>query len=57
MTFSPLRFDVAPHDFEKLVVEIAVPAGLPAGDYELTLALGDDEPDLPLHFTVLAPAA
>ena len=53
VTFSPPLFDVAPHDFEKLVVQIAVPADLPPGDYGLILALGDDEPDLPMHFTVL----
>lgn len=53
VTFSPPLFDVAPHDFEKLVVQIAVPADLPPGDYGLILALGDDEPDLPMRFTVL----
>lgn len=56
VTFSPQLFDVAPHDFEKLVVQITVPAGLAAGGYELVLALGDGEPDLPMRFTVL-PAA
>lgn len=53
VTFSPTLFDVAPHDFEKLVVQIAVPADLPPGDYGLILALGDDEPDLPMRFIVL----
>ena len=54
VTFAPTLFDVAPHDFEKLVVQVTVPAGLAAGSYELVLALGDDEPDLPMRFTVLA---
>ncbi|MEO8523811.1 MAG: hypothetical protein ABI460_03730 [Caldimonas sp.] len=56
VTFSPRQFDVAPRDFEKLVVQVELPVDLPEGGYELTLALGDDEPDLPVAFTVL-PAA
>ena len=56
VAFTPQSFDVAPHDFEKLVVQVAVPAELPEGGYELTLALGEDEPDLPINFAVL-PAA
>lgn len=57
VSFMPPSFDVAPHDFEKLTVLVTVPADLPGGGYELTLALGADEPDLPLRFTVLPPAA
>lgn len=53
VSFSPQLFDVAPHDFEKLVVQVPLSADLPAGGYELTLALGDEEPDLPVSFTVL----
>jgi hypothetical protein len=52
VTFFPPRLDVAPHDFEKLVVQVAVPAEIPEGFYELILALGDDEPDLPMTFLV-----
>jgi hypothetical protein len=56
VSFTPTSFDVAPHDFEKLTVLVTVPADMPDGGYELTLALGVDEPDLPLRFTVLPPA-
>lgn len=53
VAFSPPQFDVAPHDFEKLIVQVNLAADLPAGGYELTLALGEEEPDLPVSFTVL----
>ena len=56
VAFFPTHFDVAPHDFEKLVVQVTAPAHLPEGRYELTLALGEDEPDLPMFIQVL-PAA
>lgn len=52
--FSPERFEVAPHDFEKLTVTVGVPAEAPAGDYELLFALGDAEPDLKMVFAVTA---
>lgn len=56
--FTPGLFDVAPRDFEKLTVYVPVPADAPEGPYEVILALGDQEPDLPMGFTVLpAPAA
>lgn len=57
LAFFPAQFDVAPHDFEKLVVQLSVPAHLPEGRYELILALGDDEPDLPMSIQVLPAAA
>lgn len=57
LAFFPAQFDVAPHDFEKLVVQLTVPAHLPEGRYELILALGDDEPDLPMSIQVLPAAA
>ena len=50
--FSPLAFEVAPHDFEKLTVTVSVPADAPTGDYEVVFALGDDEPDLLMAFAV-----
>ena len=54
IAFSPQAFEVAPHDFEKLTVTVAVPADTPAGDYEVVFALGDDEPDLKMGFAVVA---
>jgi hypothetical protein len=55
--FTPGLFDVAPRDFEKLTVYVPVPPDAPEGAYEVILALGDQEPDLPMAFTVLpAPA-
>lgn len=51
--FTPGLFDVAPRDFEKLSVYVPVPADAPEGLYEVVLALGDQEPDLPMTFTVL----
>lgn len=50
--FSPAGFEVAPHDFEKLTVTVDVPADAPAGDYDVVFALGDDEPDLRMGFSV-----
>jgi hypothetical protein len=50
--FGPECFEVAPHDFEKLTVTVSVPADTPPGDYEMILALGDDEPDLTMAFAV-----
>jgi hypothetical protein len=55
-TFEPAELNVAPHDFEKLVVRLDVPVDAPPGVYELILALGDDEPDLPMSFQVMPPA-
>jgi hypothetical protein len=55
--FDPEEFDVAPRDFEKLTVFIAVPAQAPVGAFELVLALGPDEPDLKIAFAIAAPAA
>lgn len=55
--FSPGLFDVAPRDFEKLTVLVPVPADAPEGAYEIILALGPNEPDLPMAFTVLKAAA
>ena len=52
--FSPAAFDVAPHDFEKLTVTVAVPAEAAPGDYEVVFALGDSEPDLKMAFAVTA---
>jgi hypothetical protein len=52
--FAPERFDVAPRDFEKLTVFVAVPEGTPVGSYELILALGPEEPDLRIGFGVVA---
>lgn len=54
-TFEPTELNVAPHDFEKLIVRLDVPADAAPGVYELILALGDDEPDLPMSFQVLPP--
>ena len=51
--FAPGLFDVAPRDFEKLTVYVPVPQDAPEGAYEVILALGDQEPDLPMAFSVL----
>lgn len=51
--FGPERFDVAPHDFEKLTVTVSVPPDVPAGDYEVVYALNDSDPDLKLAFAVM----
>lgn len=55
--FAPERFAVAPRDFEKLTVFIAVPEDAPAGGYELVLALGPEEPDLRIGFDVAVAGA
>jgi hypothetical protein len=55
VTFFPPQFDVAAHDFEKLVVQVSTPREIPEGFYELILALGEDEPDLPMTIRVLPP--
>lgn len=52
--FSPAAFDVAPHDFEKLTITVAVPADATPGDYEMLFALGESEPDLRMAFAVTA---
>jgi hypothetical protein len=52
--FAPGVFDVAPRDFEKLTVFLPVPEDMPAGAYELVLALGPQEPDLTIAFAVVA---
>ncbi|MBA3812814.1 MAG: hypothetical protein H0X27_14430, partial [Caulobacteraceae bacterium] len=52
--FKPGDLSVAPKDFEKLTVFVAVPAQAPCGHYEVILALGPREPDLPLAFEVTA---
>lgn len=52
--FKPGDLSVAPKDFEKLTVFVAVPAQAPGGHYEVILALGPREPDLPLAFEVTA---
>ena len=53
--FEPPHFDVAPRDFEKLTVFVMLPVNASPGHYELVLALGPNEPDLPLAFDVVAP--
>jgi hypothetical protein len=50
--FAPAAISVAPKDFEKLTVFVAVPEKAAPGRYEITLALGPDESDLPLVFDV-----
>jgi hypothetical protein len=52
LSFKPATLDIAPQDFEKLTVAIAVPETTPAGSYELTLALGPKQPDLSLAIDV-----
>lgn len=52
--FKPGELLVAPKDFEKLTVFVALPAAVPAGQYDVILALGPKEPDLPLTFEVTA---
>lgn len=52
--FLPATFSVAPRDFEKLTILIDLPENTPAGRYELVMALGPQEPDLPLLFDVVA---
>jgi hypothetical protein len=54
VTFAPQTLTVAPKDFEKLTVFVAVPDSTAAGRYDLVLALGPAEPDLPLSFDVVA---
>lgn len=52
--FTPGEFVVAPKDFEKLTVFVAAPEGAPPGRYDVILALGPREADLPLSFEVVA---
>jgi hypothetical protein len=52
VSFAPATLNVAPRDFEKLTVFVAVPEGAHAGRYEITLALGPREADLPLVLEV-----
>ena len=51
--FTPGEFVVAPKDFEKLTVFVSPPADAPAGRYDVILALGPREADLPLSFEVV----
>jgi hypothetical protein len=53
--FEPVQFDVAPRDFEKLTVFVPVPDDTPAGNYQVVLALGPEEPDLTIAFAVIRP--
>jgi hypothetical protein len=53
--FEPAQFDVAPRDFEKLTVFVPVPEDTPAGNYQVVLALGAEEPDLAIAFAVVRP--
>jgi len=53
--FTPKSFSVAPKDFEKLTVIVAIPETAAAGRYDLILALGPSEPDLPLSFEIALP--
>jgi len=55
--FEPPHLDVAPRDFEKLTVFATLPLNAAPGHYELVLALGPNEPDLPLAFDVVVPEA
>jgi hypothetical protein len=50
--FAPAAINVAPKDFEKLTVFVTVPENAAPGRYEVTLALGPNEADLPLVFDV-----
>jgi hypothetical protein len=50
--FIPANLDVLPRDFEKLTVSVTVPENAAAGRYDLILALGPSEPDLPFTFEV-----
>ena len=52
LRFTPSMLDVAPKDFEKLTIVIAVPDKAPPGSYEVTLALGPEHPDLALLLDV-----
>lgn len=51
--FTPGEFVVAPKDFEKLTVFVSAPADAPVGRYDVILALGPREADLPLSFEVV----
>ena len=51
--FTPKSFSVAPKDFEKLTLSVAVPGAAASGRYDLILALGPKEPDLPFSFEVV----
>jgi hypothetical protein len=53
LRFTPSMLDVAPKDFEKLTVEIAVPDKAPLGSYEFMLALGPEQPDIALVLDVI----
>lgn len=54
VSFVPAKLTVAPKDFEKLTVFIAIPENAMPGRFELVIALGAKEPDLPLLFDVIA---
>ncbi len=51
--FTPAEFVVAPKDFEKLTVFVAAPEAAPPGRYDVVLALGPREADLPLSFEIV----
>jgi hypothetical protein len=51
--FTPQNFNVMPKDFEKLTLSVTVPETAATGRYDLILALGPTEPDLPLSFEVI----
>jgi hypothetical protein len=55
--FTPKNFSVAPKDFEKLTLSVAIPEGAAVGRYDLILALGPEEPDLPFSFDIISAAA
>jgi len=52
--FAPQNFTVLPKDFEKLTLSVDVPEVAAIGRYDLILALGPSEPDLPLSFEVIS---
>ncbi|HEY0549023.1 MAG TPA: hypothetical protein VGF13_05440 [Verrucomicrobiae bacterium] len=51
--FAPANFSVAPKDFEKLTLSVMVPEDAAEGRYDLILALGPSQPDLPFSFDVI----
>jgi hypothetical protein len=53
--FAPDRLDIAARDFEKLTVFVETEPDTAAGAYEVVIALGSDDFNTVLHFSVVEP--
>ena len=54
--FVPEQLSVAPRDFEKLTVFLAVPAAAPEGGYRAIIGLGEGFGEVAIDFSVRAPS-